>query len=716
MIQDRLIAVLARELQVPPGQVQAAARLLDEGNTVPFIARYRKEATGGLKDDQLRTLQERLGQLRSLAERQAEVARLIDGQGKLTPGLSAAIEAAQTLTEVEDLYRPYRPKRRTRASMARDKGLEPLADLILNPAAGAADMAAAAREFVNEQVTSAEEALQGARDIIAERVADDPAARRLARELTMGEGAIVSQAAGNGGEQAEGQAVAVDRAQGFEMYFGYREPLVKLPPHRVLAINRGEKKGALSVRIQAPDEMILNRLQDMFVRRVGTSGAAQVREAVRDGYKRLLAPAVERDIRAALTEKAEEQAIRVFGQNLHHLLLQPPVRGHRVLGVDPGFRTGCKLAAVDATGKVLATGTAHITAAGQARIQAGEALILSLIRGNGVTLVAIGNGTASRETEQAVARIIARLDGVRYLIVSEAGASVYSASPLASEEFPDLDVSLRGAVSIARRVLDPLAELVKIDPKHIGVGQYQHDVDQKRLSGQVNAVVESAVNSVGVDLNTASAALLNYVSGLKMTAAKAIVARRERRGPFRSRRELLEVAGLGERTFVQCAGFLRIADGDNPLDNTPIHPESYHVAEALMKAAQPPEQADPVLAARELGVGLSTVRDIIEALRRPGRDPRDDWPQPVLRSEVIRLEDLRPGMELEGTVSNVVDFGVFVDIGVHQDGLVHISELSQRFVRHPSEAVSVGDLVRVRVLNADERRQRISLTMKLPAR
>lgn len=725
MTEERILSQLARELSLRPDQVRNAVALLDEGNTIPFIARYRKEVTGEMKEDQLRALAERLAYLRNLAARKAEVIRLVAEQGKLTPEWQARVEAAATLAEVEDLYRPFRPKRRTRATVAREKGLEPLADLLLNPPPGTGTPEELAAAFVDPDkgVADVAAALAGARDILAERIADDAEVRKLARDLTAREGVLVSKATGGG-----------ERAEEFEMYVDYREPVAKVPPHRVLALNRGERLEALRVTIEAPVERILEGIRERWLRRPGAGSgdpfAAQVEAALVDAYKRLIAPAIEREVRSLLTERAEEQAIRVFGENLRHLLLQPPVRGYTVMGIDPGYRTGCKVAVVDETGRLLDTATVYITAASPEKVAAGEETLVQLARRHGVGLVAIGNGTASRETEQVVARILPRMgEGVRYLIVNEAGASVYSASPLAGAELPHLDVSLRGAVSIARRVLDPLAELVKIEPRHIGVGQYQHDVDQKRLAEQLAAVVESVVNAVGVDLNTASPSLLQYVAGLKPGVARAIVAYREQVGRFTSRQELLKVPGLGEKTFVQCAGFLRVSGGENPLDNTAVHPESYHVADAILKAVGATRadlvqgvtpalrlalgRVDPERVARELGVGVPTVRDILAALQKPGRDPRDELPPPLFRTDVLELKDLRPGMELMGTVRNVVDFGAFVDIGVHCDGLVHVSELSHRYVRHPSEVVAVGDVVRVRVLAVDERRQRIRLTMKL---
>lgn len=723
MSEDRIQAQIARELGLRPAQVGSTIQLLDEGNTIPFIARYRKEATGELKEDHLRQVQERLNYLRNLQARKGEVLRLIGEQGKLTPELEAAIGAAATLAEVEDLYRPFRPKRRTRAMIARERDLEPLAQWLLDPAATGEPLAVAAAYVDPEKgVETPADALAGARDIVAELVSDDAAVRKRARALAAAEGWISSQATGRGG----------DKAREFEMYFEFREPLAKLPPHRVLALNRGERLEALTVKLEAPDEKVVAWVAGQWIQNPRSPAAGELATAIQDSYKRLIAPAIEREVRSDLTLQAEDRAIHVFADNLRHLLMQAPVRGYTVMGIDPGFRTGCKVAVVDETGKVLDVATVYITAGSSQALAQGEDKLLELIARHSVGLIAIGNGTGSRETEKVVAGLLPRTGRpVRYLIVSEAGASVYSASKLAAEEFPEYDVSLRGAVSIARRVQDPLAELVKIEPRSIGVGQYQHDVDQKRLEGQLDAVVESAVNAVGVDLNTASSSLLHYVAGIKATVARGVVAYREKHGRFRSRQELLKVSGMGEKTFVQCAGFMRITGGKNPLDATAVHPESYHVAEAILQAVKASREAlveggpsrsglrlalsrlDPAAVARELGVGLPTVRDIIEALQKPGRDPRDELPAPIFRTDVLELKDLRPGMELEGTVRNVVDFGVFVDIGVHQDGLVHVSELSHKYVRHPSEVTAVGDNVRVRVLAVDERRNRISLTMKL---
>ena len=721
MSEELIVARLARELGLRTAQVQATVELLDAGNTVPFISRYRKEATGELDETQVRNLQERLTYLRNLAAKKAEVIRLIDEQGKLTPELAQAINAAEKLTEVEDLYRPYRPKRRTRASVAREKGLEPLAERMLAQADTAGDPAAIAAAFINEEkgVATAEEALAGARDIIAETISDDAHIRRITRELTSREGVIAAAATGKGGEAA----------QEFEMYADFSERLATLPPHRVLAINRGERLECLSVKLHTPDQKILLEIQSRYVKQIGSIWSPLVAEACDDGHARLIAPAIEREVRAEQTERAEERAIALFAENLRHLLLQPPIRGFRVLGIDPGFRTGCKLALVDDTGKVLETGATYITLGDRQRAE-GEEVLIRLLNKHKVGLIAIGNGTASRETEQVVAGILPRLQHeCAYVIVSEAGASVYSASKLATEEFPQFDVTIRGAISIARRTQDPLAELVKIDPKSIGVGQYQHDVDQKRLAEQLGAVVESAVNSVGVDLNTASPTLLQHVAGIKATVARAIVEYREANGRFHSRAELKKVSGLGPKAFEQCAGFLRVPGGKEPLDNTAVHPESYHIAEAVLQAVGATRQQiigqgagglhdalrslSPEQVARELGAGLPTVRDIFDSLAKPGRDPRDELPKPIFHTEVLKLEDLQVGMELTGTVRNVVDFGAFVDIGVHEDGLVHVSELANRFVKHPSQVVAVGDVVRVRVLSVDLKRQRIGLSMKL---
>lgn len=722
MSQDQILARLAREMSLRLPQVQATVGLLDEGNTVPFISRYRKEVTGELDENQIRDMQERLTYLRNLEAEKEKVLRVIGEQGKLTPELEKAILAADKLQEVEDLYRPYRPKRRTRAMIAREKGLEPLAQQMLAQAETSGSPLAFAETFVSAEkgVESAEDALAGARDIVAEQVSDDADVRRVTRELTAAQGVIQSVASEKGDPE---------KAQEFEMYAEFKEPLRTLPPHRILALNRGERLECLKVTLTAPVEEITARMERRFVTNPKSIWADQVREAIGDAYKRLIAPSIETEVRSALTEKAEERAISLFAVNLRNLLLQPPIKGLTVMGIDPGFRTGCKIAVVDDTGKVLETGVIYVTLGEKQRLQ-GEETLVKLVDKYKVDLMAIGNGTASRETEQVVAGIIPRCKHKTvYLIVSEAGASVYSASKLANEEFPNFDVTQRSAVSIARRAQDPLAELVKIDPKSIGVGLYQHDVDQKRLAEQLGAVVESVVNSVGVDLNTASPALLQYVAGIKATVARAIVEYREKNGKFKSRKELMKVSGLGPKAFEQCAGFLRVTEGAEALDNTAVHPESYTIAETILKAVGATRQQmigqgaaglrdalkdlSPEKVAAELGAGVPTVRDIIEALGKPGRDPRDELPKPIFHTEVLKMEDLQVGMELQGTVRNVVDFGAFVDIGVHEDGLVHVSQLSHKFVKHPSEAVALGDVVKVRVIEVDLKRQRIGLTMKL---
>ncbi|HLN60431.1 MAG TPA: Tex family protein [Symbiobacteriaceae bacterium] len=722
MSQERILAQVARELNLKPSQVQNCVALLDEGNTIPFISRYRKEATGEMDENQVRDLQERLTYLRNLEAEKEKVLRVIGEQGKLTPELEKAIQAAEKLQEVEDLYRPYRPKRRTRAMIARERGLEPLAQQMLAQSETAGHALTFAQAYVNAEkgVASPEDALAGARDIIAEQVSDDADVRKFTRELTASQGVIESVASEKGDPE---------KAQEFEMYAEFKEPLRTLPPHRILALNRGERLECLKVTMTAPVPEITARVERRFVTNPKSVWADQVREAIADAYKRLLAPSIETEVRANLTEKAEERAISLFAVNLRNLLLQPPIKGLTVMGVDPGFRTGCKLAVVDDTGKVLETSVIYVTLGDRQRVQ-GEEVLIKLVDKYKVDLMAIGNGTASRETEQVVAGIIPRCKHTTaYMIVSEAGASVYSASKLANEEFPDFDVTQRSAVSIARRAQDPLAELVKIDPKSIGVGLYQHDVDQKRLAEQLGAVVESVVNAVGVDLNTASPALLQYVAGIKATVARAVVEYREKNGKFKSRKELLKVSGLGPKAFEQCAGFLRVTEGAEPLDTTAVHPESYEIAERILSAVGSTRQQmighgaaglrdalkelAPEKVAAELGAGVPTVRDIIEALGKPGRDPRDELPKPIFHTEVLKMEDLQVGMELQGTVRNVVDFGAFVDIGVHEDGLVHISQMSHKFIKHPSEAVALGDVVKVRVIEVDLKRQRIGLTMKL---
>jgi uncharacterized protein len=686
--------------------------MLDEGNTVPFIARYRKEMTGELDETQIRQIEERVGHYRALEQRKEEVIRLIDEQGKLTDELRNKIEKAAKLSEVEDLYRPFRQKRKTRASMAREKGLEPLAEYLLSfPAAGSVEAEAA--KYLTEDVPTVEDALQGAMDVIAEDIADDPKVRGWVRDYTRRHSYLVSRA-----KDAEQDSV-------YEMYYEFKEPFSKVPAHRVLAINRGEHEEFLQVSIAVEPEPILTWLNENFVRENSIT-TDLVERAAADAYKRLVAPAVERELRAELTDMASEQAINVFSKNLRSLLLQPPVRGKMVLGVDPAFRTGCKWAVVDQTGKLLQVGVVYPTPP-QNKVREAEAVFTRLIEEHSIEVITLGNGTASRETEQFVAGLIQKLNkpGLAYVIVSEAGASVYSASKLAIKEFPDLDVSQRSAVSIARRLQDPLAELVKIEPKAVGVGQYQHDVPPKRLDESLAKVVESAVNHVGVDLNTASAPLLSYVSGINATVAENIVRLREENGVFENRKHLSSVPRLGPKTFEQCAGFMRISGGDNPLDATPIHPESYELTYRLLESmgASLDELDTPELrhklvhldieqTAEELEAGVPTLKDIIEALLRPGRDPREDLPKPVFRTDVLSIEDLKSGMELKGVVRNVVDFGAFVDIGIENDGLVHISELSDEYVRNPLDVVAVGDVVTVRVLSVDLQRNRISLSMK----
>jgi protein Tex len=714
---------LAQELGLRVGQAEAAVKLLDEGNTIPFISRYRKEMTGELDENQLRDLQERLQFLRNLADRREEVHRLISEQEKMTPEIAAVITAAKTLTELEDLYRPFRPKRKTRASVAREKGLEPLAEWLTGAAKG--DVLQEAARYIDAEkgVNTAEEALQGALDIFAEGVADDAVTRQKVRDLTQRKGSIKSVATGKGDEERDVYAVYAD----------YEEPLNRVVPHRILAMNRGEREDALRVSIVAPAGEIQRLLETLHLPKKPTAASEHLRAALEDSYKRLIAPSIEREVRAGLTEKAEEQAIRIFASNLKNLLLQPPIKGKTVLAVDPAYRTGCKVAVIDETGKVLDIAVTYPTPPLNKTIEA-KKILNGLIERHGVEVISIGNGTASRETEQFIAELIAEnRRTLVYLIVNEAGASVYSASKLAGEEFPELDVAERSAISIGRRLQDPLAELVKIDPKSVGVGQYQHDVSQKRLEEQLAAVVESAVNSVGVDLNTASPSLLSYISGLSATVAKNVVAYREEIGKFVSRKQLGKVPRLGPKTYQQAVGFLRIPDAEYPLDNTPIHPESYEAAERLLaelglkvQAVADPrmrEQVQEKLAALDvaataerLGVGVPTLRDIREALQKPGRDPRDELPPPLFRTDVLKMEDLEPGMLLKGTVRNVVDFGAFVDIGVKQDGLVHVSELSERRVKHPMDVLAVGDIIEVKVLGVDVKKGRISLTRKgLPA-
>lgn len=711
-----ILQKLTEELQVKKWQVEAAVKLIDEGNTIPFISRYRKEATGALDDEQLRKLDERLTYLRNLEDKKAQVLSSIEEQGKLTEELRARIEAAQTQVAVDDLYRPYRPKRRTRATMAKEKGLEGLANIILLQMTKK-PLEEEAENYLSEEkgVASIEEALAGAKDIIAENISDIADYRTYIRNITLKEGNIVSEAKDEKLESV------------YETYYHFTQPLNRLPGHRTLALNRGEAEKILTVKIEAPDEKILRYLEKQVITKDNPNTTKVLKETVADSYTRLIAPAIEREIRNLLTEQAEEGAIRVFGKNLEQLLMQPPIAGQTVLGWDPAFRTGCKLAVVDPTGKVLDTVVIYPTAP-QNKVKEAKAVLKKLIEKYKITLVSLGNGTASRESEQVLVELLKEIpQKVQYVIVSEAGASVYSASKLATEEFPNFDVGQRSAASIARRLQDPLAELVKIDPKSIGVGQYQHDMNQKRLSEALGGVVEDSVNKVGVDLNTASAPLLEYISGITKTLARNIVAYRETNGRFTDRRQLLRVPKLGPKAYEQCAGFLRITAGTNPLDATSVHPESYEAAERLLaslgysaedivggglkgisgKAVVSKQLAD------KLGVGELTLKDIVSELEKPARDPRDEMPRPVLRSDVLDMKDLVPGMVLKGTVRNIIDFGAFVDIGVHQDGLVHISQMCDRYIKHPLEVVKVGDIVEVKVISVDLARKRIALTMKL---
>ena len=712
-----IIKAIASELNVRNGQVEAAVKLIDEGCTIPFISRYRKEATGALNDEQLRNLDERLKYLRNLEDKKAQVLASIEEQGMLTDELKSQIEKAETMVAVEDLYRPYRPKRRTRATIAKEKGLEPLANIVLLQMTKE-PLLKTAQEYVSDEkeVRSAEDALAGAMDIIAESVSDNADYRTKIRELTFKEGILRSTA-----KDAETRSV-------YEMYYDFSEPVAKMAGHRVLAVNRGENEKLLTVKIEAPEDKILSYLERQIITRDNEYTASVLKDAVKDSYERLIAPSIEREIRNGLTETAEDGAIKVFGKNLEQLLLQPPVTGHVVLGWDPAFRTGCKLAVVDATGKVLDTTVIYPTAP-QNKVTEAKAVLKKLIKKYNVTLISVGNGTASRESEQVIVELLKELDTpVQYIIVNEAGASVYSASKLATEEFPNFDVGQRSAASIARRLQDPLAELVKIDPKSIGVGQYQHDMNQKKLGEALEGVVEDSVNKIGVDLNTASASLLEYISGISKVIAKNIVAYREENGRFTDRKQLLKVAKLGPKAYEQCAGFMRITGGSNPLDATSVHPESYAAADELLKKLG--YDADSITTgglkglsgkiknidemAAELGIGKLTLADIIKELEKPGRDPRDEMPKPILRTDVMEMKDLTPGMVLKGTVRNVIDFGVFVDIGVHQDGLVHISQITnKKFIKHPLEAVSVGDIVEVKVMSVDEAKKRIQLTMIL---
>lgn len=714
---DKIAKILMEEFNLKEFQITNTLKLIDEGNTIPFIARYRKEATGELSDEVLRNLSQRLEYLRGIEAKKAEITRLIDEQGKLSDELLKSIENAKTVTELDDIYRPYRPKRRTRATIAKERGLEGLAGLLLeqNPSAPAPEVMAQDYIDAEKEVPDADSALSGAMDIIAEIISDNADYRKNIRRLSYSGGSLSVRA-------------AKDEDSVYSMYYDFSEPVSKLANHRVLAINRGEKEGFLSVHIDIDESVCTDFIKSRIISKKPCSASKYVELAAEDSYKRLIAPSVETEIRNLLTERAGEAAIKVFAKNLNGLLLQPPIKGRTVLGLDPGYRTGCKVAVVDDTGKVLDTGVVYCTLPNHDKEKA-KAILKKLILKYNVDLISIGNGTASKETEILTAELIKEIDReIYYMVVSEAGASVYSASKLATEEFPEFDVSLRSAVSIARRLQDPLAELVKIDPKAIGVGQYQHDMNQKLLGEALGGVVEDCVNSVGVDLNTASPSLLSYVAGINSAVAKNIAAYREENGKFTDRRQLLKVAKLGKKAFEQCAGFLRISDGKNVFDNTSVHPESYDAAEELLKKLgyTSADVADNALGdlmtriskfdinklAEDCGVGVPTLRDIADALMKKGRDPREDLPQPLLMSDVMGIEDLKPGMEMKGTVRNVIDFGAFVDIGVHQDGLVHISQICDRYIKHPLDVLSVGDIVKVKILDVDVKKKRISLTMK----
>ena len=711
-----ILKQLTSELNIKLWQTEAAVKLIDEGNTIPFIARYRKEATGSLNDEVLRNLGERLTYLRNLEEKKEQVLSSIEEQGKLTDELRKQIEEAQTMVAIDDLYRPYRPKKRTRAIIAKEKGLEPLAAYISLQMAKE-PIEETAKEYISEEneVLTAQDAIAGACDIIAETISDDADYRTYIRNQTFKEGMITSSA-----KDEEAESV-------YEMYYNYTEKISKTADHRILALNRGEAEKILTVKIEAPEDRIILYLEKKIIKNNNQYTTPLLEATIKDSYKRLIAPAIERDIRNELTDKAQEGAIRVFGKNLEQLLMQPPIAGKVVLGWDPAFRTGCKLAVVDATGKVLDTVVIYPTAP-QNKVEEAKKVVKNLIKKYGISLISVGNGTASRESELVIVEILKEIpEKVEYVIVNEAGASVYSASKLATEEFPNFDVGQRSAASIARRLQDPLAELVKIDPKAIGVGQYQHDMNQKKLGDTLTGVVEDCVNKVGVDLNTASASLLEYISGISKTIAKNIVAYREENGKFTNRKQLLKVAKLGPKAFEQCAGFMRISGGDNPLDTTSVHPETYDAANALLKKLGfTPDDItsgnligiglmvkDLKKTAEELGIGEITLQDIIKELEKPARDPRDEMPKPILRTDVLEMSDLTPGMVLKGTVRNVIDFGVFVDIGVHQDGLVHISQICDKYIKHPLEVVSVGDIVDVKVISVDAKKGRIQLTMKI---
>ncbi len=715
---NQIYKKIADELNIRESQVEATVKLIDDGNTIPFIARYRKEVTGNLSDEILRDLGERLTYLRNLEKRKEEIVRLIDEQGKLTDELTTKIASTMVLSELEDIYRPYKPKKRTKATIAKEKGLEPLANIIYLQAEKR-NIFEVAKEFINEEkgVKSEEDAIQGALEIIAENIADNADYRKKIKSFCFREAVITSKN-------------AKEEKSPYEMYYDYKEPILKIPSHRILAINRGEKEEFLKVKIEKPDDKIFDYLKKQIIKDYKSQFNELLTNAIEDSYKRLIEPSIEREIRNDLTERSEEKAIKVFGKNAKQLLLQPPIKGMTVMGFDPAYRTGCKIAVIDQTGKLLATTTVYPTEP-QNDVDGAKKELKALINKFDINMIAIGNGTASRESEAFVSQLIKEVDKeLYYAIVSEAGASVYSASKLATEEYPDINVSLRGAISIARRLQDPLSELVKIDPKAIGVGQYQHDVNQKKLSESLTGVVEDAVNSVGVDINTATPSLLSYVSGINGTIAKNIVKYRDENGEIKQRKDLLKVPKLGQAAFKQCAGFIRVFDGKNPLEVTAVHPESYEVAEKLLTSLgysvdnlkdkskleeikNALEKVDITKKAEELNVGSLTLKDIIEELSKPGRDPREELPKPILRSDVLKFDDLQEGMELTGTVRNVIDFGAFVDIGVKHDGLVHISEMADRYIKNPSEVVSVGDIVKVKVLSIDREKQKVSLTMKI---
>ena len=715
---NQIFKKIAEELNIRESQVEATVKLIDDGNTIPFIARYRKEVTGNLSDEILRDLGERLTYLRNLEKRKEEIIRLIDDQGKLTDELTVKIASTMVLSELEDIYRPYRPKKRTKATIAKEKGLEPLANIIYLQKEKR-DIYEIAKEFVNEEkgIETPELAIQGAQDIIAENIADNADYRKKIKSFCFREAVITTKA-------------TKEEKSPYEMYYDYKEPILKIPSHRILAINRGEKEEFLKVKIEKPDEKILDYLKKQIIIDYKSQFNEILSVAIEDSYKRLIEPSIDREIRNDLTERSEEKAIKVFGKNAKQLLLQPPIKGMTVMGFDPAYRTGCKIAVIDHTGKLLATTTVYPTEP-QNDVDGAKKELKQLIDKFNINMIAIGNGTASRESETFVSNMIKEIDKeIYYAIVSEAGASVYSASKLATEEYPDINVSLRGAISIARRLQDPLSELVKIDPKAIGVGQYQHDVNQKKLSESLTGVVEDAVNSVGVDINTATPSLLSYVSGINNTIAKNIVKYRDENGEIKQRKDLLKVPKLGQAAFKQCAGFIRVFDGKNPLEITAVHPESYNVAEKLLtnlgfsveniKEKSKLEEIKTALSkvnvekmSEELEVGPLTLKDIIEELSKPGRDPRESLPKPILRSDVLKFDDLQEGMELTGTVRNVIDFGAFVDVGVKHDGLVHISEMADRYIKNPSEVVSVGDIVKVKVLSIDREKQKVSLTMKI---